>query len=105
MNLAFNAIDAMPNGGELSISTYETDTHSCLAVQDTGVGIPPEVREHIFEPAFTTKGERGTGVGLYAVKRFVDDAHGTISVESDSGAGTKVTVCLPLLREPVDAGQ
>ena len=98
MNLAFNAMDAMPNGGELSISTYETDTHSCLAVQDTGVGIPPQVMEHIFEPAFTTKGERGTGLGLYAVKRFVDDAHGQISVESDPGVGTKVTVCLPLLR-------
>jgi PAS domain S-box-containing protein len=97
LNLAFNAIDAMPNGGELSISTFETDTHSCLAVRDTGVGIPLEVRAHIFEPAFTTKGERGTGAGLYAVKRFVDDANGNISVESEPGVGTKITVCLPLI--------
>jgi signal transduction histidine kinase len=96
MNLAFNAIDAMPDGGELSISTYETDTHSCLAVRDAGEGIAPHVRERIFEPAFTTKGERGTGAGLYAVKRFVDDAHGEISVESEPGRGTTVTVCLPL---------
>ena len=74
MNLAFNAIDAMPNGGELSIHTYETETHSCLEVRDTGTGIPPQVTAHIFEPAFTTKGERGTGLGLFAVKRFVDEA-------------------------------
>ena len=99
MNLAFNAIDAMPNGGQLSIHTYETQTHSCLEVRDTGSGIPPQVTEHIFEPAFTTKGERGTGLGLYAVKRFVDEAHGNISVESDPGVGTKVTVCFPLLGE------
>ena len=105
MNLALNAIDAMPDGGELSISTYETNTHSCLAVQDTGVGIPPHIREHIFEPTFTTKGEHGTGVGLYAVKRFVDDAHGEISVESVPGLGTKVTVCLPLLPESAVVGQ
>lgn len=105
MNLAFNAIDAMPNGGELSICTYETHTHSCLEVRDTGVGIPPQMTKHIFEPAFTTKGERGTGLGLYAVKRFVDDAHGKISVQSDPGVGTKVTVCLPLLGESVEIAQ
>jgi signal transduction histidine kinase len=101
MNLAFNAIDAMPNGGELSISTYETASYSCLEVQDTGVGIPPHLRERIFDPAFTTKGQRGTGFGLSAVRRFVDDAHGKISVESEPGLGTKVTVCLPLPRESV----
>jgi PAS domain S-box-containing protein len=105
MNLAFNAIDAMPDGGELAISTYETSTHSCLAVHDTGEGIPPHIFEHIFEPTFTTKGERGTGVGLYAVKRFVDDADGKISVESSPGLGTKVTVCLPLLPDPSSVPQ
>ena len=104
MNLAFNAIDAMPKGGELSIFTFETDTHSCLAVQDTGTGISPQVREHIFEHGFTTKGERGTGAGLYAVKRFVDDANGNISVESEPGVGTKVTVCLPLAQQPAPTG-
>jgi hypothetical protein len=100
MNLVFNALDAMPQGGALSISTYETATHSCLAVQDSGVGFPPHLRERIFEPAFTTKGEHGTGFGLYAVKRFVDDTGGKIDVESQPGVGTKVTVCLPLLRRP-----
>ena len=105
MNLAFNAMDAMPGGGELSISTYETDTHACLEVRDTGIGIPRPLRERIFEPAFTTKGERGTGFGLHAVKRFVDDADGTISVESEPGVGTKVTVCLPRSREPGDVVQ
>ena len=102
LNLAFNAIDAMPNGGELSIHTYETQTHSCLEVRDTGTGIPPQVTAHIFEPAFTTKGERGTGLGLSAVKRFVDDADGIISVQSDLGVGTRVTVCLPLLGKSVE---
>lgn len=104
MNLAFNAIDAMPKGGELSIFTFETDTHSCLGVQDTGTGISPQVREHIFEHGFTTKGERGTGAGLYAVKRFVDDANGNIGVESEPGVGTKVTVCLPLAQQPAPTG-
>ena len=85
-----------------SIHTYETETHSCLEVRDTGVGIPPHVTEHLFEPAFTTKGERGTGLGLYAVKRFVDDAHGNISVQSDPGVGTRVTVCLPLVAGDFD---
>ncbi|MDA0165935.1 ATP-binding protein [Solirubrobacter ginsenosidimutans] len=105
MNLALNAMDAMPDGGKLSIATYETDTHSCLAVQDSGVGILPQVMQHIFEPGFTTKGERATGLGLFAVKRFADDAHGQTSVESAPSVGTKITVCLPLLRESVVTGQ
>ena len=75
------------------------DGHGCeLAVQDTGPGMPDEVRERVFEPFFTTK-TRGTGLGLPTVKRIVEAHHGTIALECPPSGGTRVRVTLPAVGE------
>lgn len=109
MNLAVNARDAMPNGGELTIRLRVVDTASPQArieVCDNGVGIAPEVREHVFEPFFTTKQrDRGTGLGLAIVHGIVAEHHGTIEVQSDPGRGTTFVITLPAVapRTEIDA--
>jgi len=105
--LVINAIEAMPHGGNLWLrSVLKTDTNQVqLHVKDDGVGIPPEVLEHLFEPFFTTK-ERGRGVGLgLAVSRSIVERHGgQIEVESELGKGTAFVVALPLNGEHAIAG-
>jgi signal transduction histidine kinase len=63
-NLIFNAVDAMPHGGKISLRTFQTEMEVHLKVSDTGVGMSPEVQERIFEPFYTTKKEKGNGLGL-----------------------------------------
>jgi signal transduction histidine kinase len=94
-NLAFNAVDAMPQGGTLTLRTWDTPTNVFLAVSDTGIGIPESVRHRLFEPFFTTKGERGTGLGLSVAFGIVRRHGGEITVESTEGAGSIFTVRLP----------
>ncbi len=96
-NLINNAIQAMPNDGELTISARPKNGAVCITVADTGVGIPPEVQAKIFKPMFTTKA-KGQGLGLAVVKRLVEAQGGTISFESKVGVGTKFFVTLPLQR-------
>ena len=119
MNLAVNARDAMPRGGELSIDlsaltlapgqrpplpAMEAGTWVCLAISDTGIGIPPDVLAHIFEPFFTTKEQgRGTGLGLAQVHGIVKQHGGEINVESQTGEGTTFTIYLPALELPQSA--
>jgi signal transduction histidine kinase/ActR/RegA family two-component response regulator len=98
-NLLLNAVDAMPQGGTLRIGAREisppdatdADRWVELTVEDTGVGMPEEVRRRIFEPFFTTKGVRGTGLGLSVVYGILERHGGRIAVASTPGAGTVFT--------------
>jgi two-component system cell cycle sensor histidine kinase/response regulator CckA len=109
-NLLLNARDAMPQGGRITLTTHHhtagqngsapAGTASPdwveLTVADTGCGMDAETRSHLFEHFFTTKAPgRGSGLGLATVGRIVKEENGTIEVESDLGAGTRVMVCLP----------
>ncbi|TRZ96698.1 MAG: two-component sensor histidine kinase, partial [Deltaproteobacteria bacterium] len=95
VNLVGNAIDAMPNGGTLSVSAgFRTDGRYSVVVEDTGIGIPAEERERIFEPYFTTK-ESGLGLGLVLTKKIIDAHGGEIFVDSTHGTGTRIEVALP----------
>ncbi|MBI3944666.1 MAG: GAF domain-containing protein [Armatimonadetes bacterium] len=93
-NLIANAVEAMPQGGDLSLEGSAEGEHVVLRVTDTGVGIPPENRPRLFEPLFTTKA-RGVGLGLSLVRRVVDAHHAEITVESEVGKGATFTLRLP----------
>jgi len=112
VNLALNARDAMPDGGNLEISTAVADLgrfreelppeglppgrYVRLTVRDSGMGMTPEVQAHVFEPFFTTKPSgQGTGLGLSTVYGIVKQSAGSIAVESQPGAGTSFRVYLP----------
>src|SRR5439155_16568499 len=95
-NLIFNAVDAMPHGGQLSLRTWNTATDLCLSVRDTGVGMTDSTRQRLFEPFFTTKGEKGNGLGLSVTFGIVQRYGGEILVESTMGQGSSFTVRLPL---------
>jgi signal transduction histidine kinase len=99
INLLINAAQAMECRGRIVLSA-RADGHGCeLVVQDTGPGMPDDVRERVFEPFFTTK-TRGTGLGLPTVKRIVEAHHGTIALECPSSGGTRVRVILPAVKMP-----
>ena len=95
INLANNAQDAMPDGGELTISTHSVDGYAEVAFKDTGVGISEEVMKSVFEPLFTTK-IKGTGLGLAVCQQIVDKHGGSMGVSSTPGEGSTFTVRLPL---------
>ena len=97
-NLYLNSVQAMPDGGVLSISCQEIPDWIELIVSDSGVGISPDQLEHIFHPFFTTKAH-GIGLGLPITRRLVEDHHGHIFVESQLGYGTTITVKLPLMED------
>ncbi|MFZ2948681.1 MAG: cache domain-containing protein [Desulfuromonadaceae bacterium] len=95
INLILNAGGAMPNGGNLTVSTEAVDAgHIRIIFSDSGGGIPPESLEKIFEPFYTTKA-RGTGLGLAITRQIIEQHHGEIHIESVVGKGTHVTVALP----------
>jgi len=97
-NLITNAIQAMPNGGRLTIRASKAGEAASITVEDTGVGIPEEYMKKIFQPLFTTKA-KGTGFGLAVCKRIVEAHEGSIIVESKVGKGSTFTVKIPLRRE------
>ena len=96
LNLVLNAMQAMPEGGELEIKAYPAEEALRLEIRDNGVGIPPENLERIFEPFFTTRGdEGGTGLGLYICRYIVEKYGGEMKVESRLGEGTAFHLTLP----------
>ncbi len=114
-NLYTNALQAMPEGGELTVTcrvveqvaeqrlkhATESPQRLTLIVTDTGVGISPDALKRIFQPFFTTKAH-GIGLGLPITRRLIEDHGGTLSVESQLGKGTTMTVCLPVLTSVVE---
>jgi len=105
INIILNALDAMPEGGRLSVSTTQgrdEQGHEAVFISfsDTGVGIPPENIAKIFDPFYTTKeAGKGTGLGLAVSYNIVKRFKGDIKVESKVGAGTTFTVILPVEKE------
>ena len=109
MNLAVNARDAMPRGGELRISTerrvLQGAVYAAIIVSDNGEGMSDEVRARIFEPFFTTKAAgRGTGLGLSTVYGIVEQSNGMLTVDTQLGVGTTFTVFLPESVAPLASG-
>jgi CheY-like chemotaxis protein/anti-sigma regulatory factor (Ser/Thr protein kinase) len=98
LNLVQNAIDAMPQGGTLTMRTAVEGRDACVAVRDTGVGMSAEVRERAFEPFFSTKGSKGSGLGLAEVYGIARRHRGTVNICSEPGRGTEVALRLPLDR-------
>ncbi|MCW4014292.1 MAG: ATP-binding protein [Candidatus Bathyarchaeota archaeon] len=98
VNLLTNAVQAMPEGGKLTVEGRKSENKSTISVSDTGVGVSEENIRKLFTPLFTTKA-KGTGLGLAVCKRIVDAHKGEISVESKEGVGTTFTVTLPNVQE------
>ncbi|MGH7272547.1 MAG: two-component system sensor histidine kinase NtrB, partial [Polyangiaceae bacterium] len=95
LNLVMNGLEAMKDGGTLRASvSAEGDGVVRLVLGDTGAGIDPAALAQVFDPFFTTK-EAGTGLGLSIVRKIVDQHRGEVRIESEPGAGTRVTVTLP----------
>jgi signal transduction histidine kinase len=105
VNLVINAIHAMPEGGDLTITTKMADGGIQMMVQDTGTGMPPHIIDQIFLPFFTTKDvNKGTGLGLSVVHGIVSSHGGVIEVSSKTGRGTLFTIFLPAKQPQGEAG-
>ena len=108
MNLVVNARAAMPDGGQLTITTtavnHASEPMVRLIVADTGCGMTPETQRRAFEPFYTTKGpSKGTGLGLATVYGVVQESGGTIDLWSELGTGTRFTIDLPVTDQPATA--
>ncbi|MCK5010507.1 MAG: PAS domain S-box protein, partial [Deltaproteobacteria bacterium] len=98
-NFINNAMDAMPEGGQIKIKTFKKGNHIFIKLGDTGIGIPKDIRERIFDPFFTTKGPQSTGLGMSVSYGIINRHRGIIGVGSTEGKGTTFTIKLPITSE------
>jgi signal transduction histidine kinase len=102
-NLIFNAVDAMPSGGTITLRSSAEHGQAVFEVSDTGSGMSEEVRSRCLEPFFSTKGEKGTGLGLSMVFGIIQRHEGTVEIESALGKGTTFRIRLPAMAEALNA--
>jgi CheY-like chemotaxis protein len=93
--MIYNAVDAMPSGGEVRVATLENRDRVVISITDTGTGMTPEVKQRLFDPFFTTKGKAGTGMGLAVSFGIIRRHEGSIEVDSEPGRGTTFKISLP----------
>jgi signal transduction histidine kinase len=96
VNILFNAMDAMPEGGNITMGSRQEDSSVVLSVSDTGMGIPEEIRGKLFDPFFSTKASKGSGLGLSVTMGIITKHGGSIDVESTQGEGTTFHIWLPI---------
>jgi signal transduction histidine kinase len=107
LNIIKNALDAMPDGGAINISSAEDVDNKLIEIRirDTGIGIEAETARKIFDPFFTTKEEgKGSGLGLFVAREIVEEHDGSIKVESVEGEGTTFIIKIPM-RETLCEGE
>jgi signal transduction histidine kinase/FixJ family two-component response regulator len=98
-NLINNALDAMPEGGKIRIKTFMDNNYAVVKIEDTGCGIPEDMKSRIFDPFFTTKGVQSTGLGLSVSYGIINRHHGIITADSVEGEGTTFTIKLPITKK------
>jgi signal transduction histidine kinase/ActR/RegA family two-component response regulator len=104
VNMVFNAVDAMPSGGTLTLRAEDAEESVIISVGDTGIGMAPDVKSRIFDPFFTTKGNAGMGLGLAVSFGIIRRHEGSVEVDSEIGAGSRFKIILPkaqVTEEPV----
>jgi signal transduction histidine kinase len=95
INLVKNALEAMPDGGTLTLRAARSDSYVRIDVEDTGRGIPADLQEKIFSPFVTTK-NKGSGLGLAMTRKVIQEMGGKVSLESGEGKGTCVSLFVPV---------
>lgn len=101
-NIIFNAVDAMPEGGVITISTERNNDNALFKFKDNGIGMTEETVEKIFDPFFTTKGTKGTGLGMSEVYGVIKRHGGQINANSKVGQGTTITIIFPAVKKAED---